>query len=104
MNWLPGPDWPLWANVVAFAAAALAIALAGWRLAGLADRLADRTGLGEAVTGRELFLTSQTILINVLLLLGLIHRQKRGPANIGFESAAILVIYIAGFLLVSLVM
>lgn len=46
-------DWtlPLWAEVLVFAGAALAIAAAGTRLANLADRLADRTGLGEALTG-----------------------------------------------------
>ena len=34
-----------------FAAAAAAVATAGTRLAGEADRLADRTGLGEAIAG-----------------------------------------------------
>lgn len=38
-------------DVTLFIIAASAIGLAGVKLAGFADRLADRTGLGEAVTG-----------------------------------------------------
>jgi cation:H+ antiporter len=41
----------LTASVVAFAAAALVITLAGSQLARVADELADRTGLGEAMFG-----------------------------------------------------
>ena len=37
--------------VAIFVTAAAVIGTAGWRLAWLADRLADRTGFGEAVTG-----------------------------------------------------
>ncbi len=44
-----------------FVAAAAAIGVAGWKLSGLADRLADRTGLGEAVAG-ALFLGATTSL------------------------------------------
>jgi cation:H+ antiporter len=43
--------WSLPIAVTAFAAAAAVIALAGTRLAGVVDRLADRTGLGEAISG-----------------------------------------------------
>jgi len=46
--------WSLPTAVLAFSAAALVIAAAGSRLAGLVDRLADRTGLGEAVAGAVL--------------------------------------------------
>lgn len=42
---------PLWIALAVFVLAALAIAWGGVRLASLADRLADRTGMGEAVTG-----------------------------------------------------
>lgn len=44
-----------------FVAAAVAIGLAGWKLSQLADQLADRTGLGEAVAG-ALFLGATTSL------------------------------------------
>lgn len=45
---------PLPAAILAFAVAALVIAVAGVYLTRLADVLADRTGLGEAVTGAVL--------------------------------------------------
>lgn len=40
------------------------------------------------------FIVSETIMLTAILLLGLLHRQKRGFAGIGWESAAIIVIYI----------
>ncbi|MBW3540828.1 MAG: sodium:calcium antiporter [Planctomycetes bacterium] len=58
----------------------------------------------KGVTAREMFLTGLTILLNVILLTGLIYRQKRGPGNIGFESLLILIFYVGGFLIVSLAM
>jgi cation:H+ antiporter len=54
------------------------------------------------VTGREIFLTALAILLNVILLIGLVSRQKRGPANIGFESVAMLFVYLTGFLTLAL--
>jgi len=44
-------SWPLWANLLVFLAAAGLIGTFGTMLSGLADRLADRTGLGEAFVG-----------------------------------------------------
>ena len=44
-------SWALGWVFAAFAASAAIIALSGTRLAGVADRLADRTGMGEAVVG-----------------------------------------------------
>jgi cation:H+ antiporter len=58
----------------------------------------------QGVGQDELFLTTLTILLNVVLLMGLIYRQKSGPANIGFESVTMLGLYIAGFLILSLMM
>jgi cation:H+ antiporter len=46
--------WSLPIAVTAFSLAALVIGLAGTRLARVVDRLADRTGLGEAVAGAVL--------------------------------------------------
>jgi cation:H+ antiporter len=54
MNLLDLTGWPLWTIVVAFAAATLAIAVAGTRMTRVADRLADLTGLGEAIFGAVL--------------------------------------------------
>lgn len=53
---------------------------------------------------REIFLTSLTVLLNVVLLAGLIYRQKKGPGNIGFESLLLLLLYVGGFLVLSLAM
>ena len=46
--------WSLALSIGVFAAATAVILLAGWRLAGVADRLADQTGLGEAIAGAVL--------------------------------------------------
>lgn len=42
---------PLWQNVAIFGIAGFVIAWVGTQLAGIADRFADRTGLGEALAG-----------------------------------------------------
>lgn len=47
-------DWPLWAVIVGFVLAAAFILAVGTTLARVADRLADRTGLGEAMVGAVL--------------------------------------------------
>ena len=54
-------DLPLHWNVAVFVAAAVVIALTGTRLAGIADRLADRTGMGEAITGALLLGASTSL-------------------------------------------
>jgi cation:H+ antiporter len=58
-------DIPLTANIVIFSIAALVIGVAGWRLAGSADVLADRTGMGEAIAG-ALFLGAATSLPGIV--------------------------------------
>jgi cation:H+ antiporter len=50
----------------------------------------------HAIGPKPLFLIALTILLTAFLLLGLIRRERRGVANIGFESAAVLVFYLAG--------
>lgn len=52
---------PLYVNIMVFAATAVVIGVAGWRLAGVTSRIADRTGLGQAVTG-AVFLGATTSL------------------------------------------
>ena len=47
-------QWSMPVLLGAFALAALVVLVGGVRLTGLADRLADRTGLGEAITGAVL--------------------------------------------------
>lgn len=51
-------------------------------------------GVGQS----ELFLTGLIILLNAILLLGLLYRQRRGPGNIGLESVLILITYVGGFI------
>lgn len=53
---------------------------------------------------REQFIGGLTILLNVVLLLGLLFRQRRGPANIGFESLLMLILYLGGFFTLALLM
>jgi len=50
-----------------------------------------------AITSRQLFLISLTILLTGILLLGLLRREKYGIGNIGFESFLIIVLYILAF-------
>ncbi len=53
----------------------------------------------QAVGDRQVFLVCLTILMVGLLLLGLLRREKHGIANIGFESAMVLVAYVGGMAL-----
>ena len=45
---------------------------------------------------REVFMTALILLLNMILLLGLIVRQRSGPGNIGVESVMILTLYLGG--------
>lgn len=56
----------------------------------------------EGVDDELEFLTGLTLLLNLILLLGLLYRQRSGPGNIGFEGVLILFFYIAGFVVLSL--
>ena len=53
-------------DLIGFALSALIIALAGTRLSGIADRLADRTGIGEALMGGVFLGASTSISGSVL--------------------------------------
>ena len=54
-------EFPIWVNFLIFAGASGAIFYSGVRIAKVADRLADRLGLGEALTG-AIFLGASTSL------------------------------------------
>jgi cation:H+ antiporter len=56
----------------------------------------------HAIDSEPLFVVSLTILMTSVLLLGLLHRERRGVANIGFEGALVLLLYAAGFVALSL--
>ena len=49
--------------------------------------------LFHAVEAQDFFWLSVGLFMTAILLLGLILRQKQGPAGIGFESAGILLVY-----------
>ena len=53
----------------------------------------------NGVGSEEVFVTTLAVMLNVVLLTGLLYRQKRGPGNIGFEGILMIVIYVAGFLI-----
>lgn len=56
--------------------------------------LAYREGsVYHAVSGQVMFLIAVTILMTAVLLMGLLRRQERGIANIGFEGSIVLVLY-----------
>jgi cation:H+ antiporter len=50
----------------------------------------------HALSSREPALLSLALLMTGVLLLGMLHRERRGLANIGFESALLLVLYLGG--------
>lgn len=47
----------------------------------------------HAVSDLPYFLTAVTILMTAVLLLGMLRRERYGPANIGFESTLVLLLY-----------
>jgi cation:H+ antiporter len=55
----------------------------------------------HAIGPQPLFVIALTILLTAVLLLGLIRRERRGLANIGFESVAVLVFYLVGMLVLA---
>ncbi len=59
--------------------------------------IAYRDGsLYHSVSDMPYFLTALCILMTGVLLLGMLHRERHGVANIGFESALIFVLYLGG--------
>jgi len=66
----------------------------------LRGSLYHAAGVGK----REMFLTGLAISLNTILLLGLLYRQRAGPANIGFESVLMLLLYVGGFVVLSFFM
>ena len=55
----------------------------------------------HAISDRQVYLISLTILMTGILLLGLLRREKRGIANIGFESFLVVVLYVGSFALLA---
>lgn len=56
--------------------------------------LAYRNGsIYHATSDQPVFLAAATLLMTTVLLMGLLRREKRGVANIGFEGSIVLVLY-----------
>ncbi len=68
--------------------------------AGAADIAYTEGSVYHSLSQQESFLITLTILLTAILLTGLLHRQKQGVANIGFESSAILILYLLGMLVI----
>ncbi|NIR58261.1 MAG: hypothetical protein GWO02_01430 [Gammaproteobacteria bacterium] len=54
-----------------------------------------------AVSGYQVFLLALTILLIGVLLMGLLHREKHGFANIGLESVLVIVLYLGSLALLA---
>ena len=53
--------------------------------------------LYHAGSQQQVFLISLTMLLTGILLLGPLRRERKGFANIGFESLLILLLYVGSF-------
>jgi cation:H+ antiporter len=56
----------------------------------------------QTISDRHTFLLALNILMTIILIMGMVRREKRGFANIGFEGIALLVLYFGavGFLFI----
>jgi len=70
--------------------------------AGVADLAYLEGPVYAAAQPGEIVMLSAAILMAAVLVAGLVYRQRQGPAGIGFESWAILGIYLASLTLVTL--
>jgi cation:H+ antiporter len=55
----------------------------------------------SAITAVEMFWLGITLLMTGVLLMGLLYRERHGPANIGVESLLLIIIYAGGVLAVA---
>lgn len=68
--------------------------------AGFSDVAYTEGSIYHAVSGEVTFWTALGALMTAVLLIGLIRREKRGPASIGFESVALFALYALGVVVV----
>jgi len=59
----------------------------------LSDIAYRKGSIYNAIGGRVTFWIILSMLMTAVLLLGLLRRERKGPGNIGFESAIILALY-----------
>ncbi|MGF1457248.1 MAG: sodium:calcium antiporter [Alphaproteobacteria bacterium] len=66
--------------------------------------IAYRSGsVYHAIGPQQFFIAMLGIVMTAILLIGLLHRERHGIGNIGFESAALLGAYLAGLAVLTLV-
>lgn len=70
--------------------------------AGAADVFYRDGSIYHALGPRPTFLVALTILMTSVLVLGMVRREPSGIANIGFESALIIALYVTGFAVLAL--
>ncbi len=70
--------------------------------AALSDFFYRSGSIYHGASRSEILLLAVTLLMTAVLVLGLMFRQKRGFANIGFESIIILIVYLGGVTLLQL--
>ena len=70
--------------------------------AAMADVAYREGSIYGAATSKEFIIIGAAVTMTSVLLLGLLRREKKGFANIGFESSLIILIYLISVLLISL--
>ncbi len=82
MDWLDTNVWTLEISITVFAICVVVIVVSGTALTGIADRLADRTGLGEAIVGAVLLGATTSLAGSVLSVSAAWHgRAELAMAN-----------------------
>jgi cation:H+ antiporter len=66
--------------------------------AAVADIAYREGSIYHAITSQQTFFIVLTVLMTGILLMGLLRRQERGIANIGFESFFIMLLYVGAAL------
>lgn len=64
----------------------------------LADFFYRKGSIYAAMTRNDFFWVALNVILISILLLGLLRREKHGIANIGFESALIMLVYVASII------
>lgn len=62
-----------------------------------ADLVYREGSILHAASQAQAFIVALTALLMTVLLIGLLHRQRKGPVGIGWESTLIIVLFLAGY-------
>lgn len=68
----------------------------------LSDMAYREGSLYHAMTQRQTFLISMSIVITCILLLGMLRRERKEVGNIGFESALVPIVYAASIAMLTI--